>query len=496
MVEEAPLLIQLDPEGGEPLHLQLYRGLREAILSGRLTPGSRIPASRVLAEELDISRTTVLTAVRRLMVEGFLEARVGAGTWVSERIREDLLGGHLSLPEEGTPVQDPLSRRGRELAGILTATPAPGRRPRAFQVGVPAIDAFPWAGWARLVRKHLRHSGHAELSYGPNVGFEPLRRAIAEYVRIARGVSCDAGQVMVTSGSQVGLTLLGHICLDPGDRGWVEDPGYPGALGAFVASGADAVPVPVDDEGLQVERGEERAPDARLAYVTPSHQFPLGVTMTLPRRLALLEWAHRAGAWVIEDDYDAEYRYAGRPLMSLQGLDGGGRAVYVGTFSKTLFPSLRLGFLVLPSELVDAAANARSFLDQHPPTVLQAALADFIEQGRFARHIRRMRELYRGRREALVEALDRRLAGALVPVPSRTGLHLTVRLAEPLDDRTVAAEARREGLEVLPLSACAQEPISHGLVLGFGSTSEDEIEEGVARLATAVDRARSEGKVA
>ncbi len=502
MVEPTPILVDLDRDAPEPLHLQLYRGLREAILSGRLKPGRRIPATRTMAEELAISRTTVLTAVRRLMVEGFLEARVGAGTWVSESIREELLGARDAEPPpdiEKSPGSR-LASRGRALASLRGATPAPEDAPRPFQVGIPALDAFPWEDWARLVRKRLRLADHGALAYGPNEGFGPLRRAIAEHVGISRGVACEPDQVLVVSGSQAGLTLLCQTCLDPEDGAWVEDPGYPGVRGALAAAGARAVPVPVDERGLQVPTGERAAPEARLAYVTPSHQFPLGVTMSLPRRLALLDWARRAGAWVVEDDYDAEYRYAGKPLMSLQGLDGGRRVIYLGTFSKTLFPALRLGFLVLPPDIVGAVAAARSFFDQHPPTLLQAALADFLDEGRFARHVRRMRDIYAARRDALLSALQGELGGLLRPFSSHTGLHCAVRFTEPLEDGAVADEAREEGLDVLPLSAYSRGDASgdgsHGLVLGFGSTPEAMIRQAVPKLAAAVERVRARRGVA
>lgn len=486
--EPPPLAVHLDRRARVPLHRQLYDQLREAILTGRLAPGQRIPATRTLAEELDISRTTVLTAVRRLMVEGFLEARVGAGTWVSASLRDELRGRRERRASPESPSGRPTSERAAHLRRLAADVPVPAGPPRPFQVGVPALDVFPGQEWARLMGRHWRRTTGADLGYADRAGSPALRRAIAEYVGLSRGVTADADGIVVTTGSQMGLALAVQTLLDPGDAAWMEDPGYGGARAALVAAGARVVPVPVDGEGLVVAEARAGSEGARLAYVTPSHQFPLGVTLSLERRLALLRWAEETGAWVLEDDYDSEYRYEGRPLLSLQGLDGSARVVYLGTFSKTLFPGLRLGFLTLPRDLVEPLTAARYALDHHPPVPHQEALADFVGGGGLARHVRRMREVYRERRDALVDGLEARLGGGLTVLAAETGLHLTARFPEPRDDREVERRARARGLAPLALSPFyAGRPAASGLVLGFGATPVEEIERGVTELARVLE---------
>lgn len=477
MSEPTPLLLDLDRDDPAPLHQQLYDGLREAILSGRLEPGVRIPSTRALAEQLDVSRTTVLTAVRRLTSEGFLVARVGSGTRVSEALREELEGHDQADPGTVLEGPRPVSDRARRFRELVGDVPPPERRTRPFQVGVPALDRVPIRAWARLVGRQWRGVRGAELGYASRLGEEGLREAIAEYVALSRGVSASADRVVITSGSQQGLALTGLALLDPGDVIWMEDPGYGGARGALTASGARAVPVPVDAGGLDVAAGRRMAEGARLAYVTPSHQFPLGVTLELERRLGLLRWADETGGWIVEDDYDSEYRYEGRPLHSLQGLDGSGRVIYAGTFSKTLFPGLRLGFLVLPRDLVEPFAATRYYLEHHPPVPHQRALADFIRGGGLARHVRGMRSLYRERREALVAGVHARFEGRLEVVSAEAGLHLTALFRGPADDRAVQARAWSRGLGPLALSPfhLAEAPRA-GLVFGFGGTPVEDVE--------------------
>jgi len=327
------------------------------------------------------------------------------------------------------------------------------------------------------------------LEYGDPAGYAPLRDAIAEYVRVARGARCLAGQVIVTGGSQQGVDLAARVLLDPGDAVWMEDPGYTGARTALLAAGARLVPVPVDADGLAVDQAERMAPDARMAYASPSHQFPLGVTMSAGRRLALLRWAARAGAWVLEDDYDSEFRYDARPLASLQGMDEEGRVIYVGTFSKTLFPALRLGYLIVPPELVEAFRAARAVSDRHSPTMDQAVLADFLAGGHFARHVRRMRRLYAERQDVLVDAVRRGLGDRLRVVPSAAGMHLVGWLEHGQDDAEVSARAAALGVEAAPLSRYAMKrPERGGLLLGWAGYAPEAIREGVERLGAALGR--------
>jgi GntR family transcriptional regulator/MocR family aminotransferase len=377
----------------------------------------------------------------------------------------------------------------------VVASPAGARRldgpPRAFRLGTPALDLFPVALWSRLVGRRLRSVTTGQLDYGDAAGLRALREAIAAHVQVARGTRCDAAQVLVVAGAQQGFELACRLLLDPGDRAWMEDPGYPGARSALRAAGARIVPVRVDDEGLDVAEGARRAGEARLAYVTPSHQYPLGVPMSLPRRLALLKWARTARAWVIEDDYDSEFRHGARPLPCLHGLDVDGRVIYVGSFSKTLFPALRLGFLIVPPDLQPPLAAARAAADQHPPTLDQAVLADFIAEGHFARHLRRMRAVYRERLQALAAAAERYCGGVLRVRPVRTGLHALADL-DGVDAARVSVEAATRGVEATPVSAylAGRGRSLNGLVLGFGAVRPEASRRGMERLAAAIEAAR------
>jgi GntR family transcriptional regulator/MocR family aminotransferase len=349
---------------------------------------------------------------------------------------------------------------------------------------VPALEEFPRALWARLTARRWRRP--PVLGYGDVSGFAPLREAIAQYVRAGRGARCTADQVIVVSGSQQGVDLAARVLLDPDDTVWMEDPGYAGARTALLASGARLEPVPVDGDGLVVDAGRARAPRARMAYVSPSHQFPMGVTMSAGRRLALLRWAAQAGAWVVEDDYDSEFRYDARPLACLQGMDEAGRVVYVGTFSKTLVPAIRLGYLVVPDSLIDAFRAARAAADRHSPTVDQAVLADFLAEGHFGRHVRRMRKLYAERQDALIEAIV--AAGwPAEEAPSAAGMHLVAWLADGMNDEEASERAAAAGVEAAPLSRyAARRPPRGGLLLGWAGYPPAAIREAADRLARAV----------
>ncbi|HLB90678.1 MAG TPA: PLP-dependent aminotransferase family protein, partial [Terriglobales bacterium] len=414
-----PLSVRL-PASGTPLYRWFYEELRAAILEGRLKPGARLPATRDLAEQYRLSRATVVSAFEQLKSEGYVEGKVGAGTYVSQVLPDELLQvGRVSW--EGI-------ERARRVAWSAYAQRLkafPGGEPRttrAFRANQAALDAFPTSLWAQVAARRLRRVSTRLLAGGEALGYRPLREAVAEYLNTSRGVKCSTEQVMIVSGVQEALERAAHLLLDPGDPVWVEEPGYPGAAIVFHAAGAKIFPVPVDSEGLDPELGERKWGRAKLIYVTPAHQFPLGVTMSLRRRLALLEWARRSHTLIFEDDYDSEYRYSGRPIPALQGLDRAGSVIFAGSFNEVLFPALRLAYLIVPSGMVDRFAAAQSVSMRHAPLIDQAVLCDFITEGHFARHIRRMRELYAERLSVFLDCARRRLDGMLEVPDVEAGL--------------------------------------------------------------------------
>lgn len=477
-------VIAIDRESPQPLYQQIYEGYREAILDGRLRGGERMPSTRGLADELGVSRFPVLNAFEQLVAEGYCEARVGAGTFVA-----------TSLPEPATPSRPaparasstPPSAPRRVAAGPsakLAEPPAWLAGVGPFTLGGTAVDHFPVRVWSNLLTRHARNIVPSDLHYGPRQGLQSFREALAAYLRTARGVRCEPDQVMVVSGSQQALDLTARVLLEPGSQVWIEDPGYWGARDAFTLAGARLEPIPVDEEGLDVAAGITRAPRARAAFVTPSHQFPLGATMSAARRMQLLDWAQRTGAWIIEDDYNSEYRYESLPIAALQGLDRDARVIYIGTFSKVLSPALRIGYLVLPPDLVERFGAVRWASDISPPSFLQAVLTDFLTEGHFARHLRRTRKIYRQRRGALVAAIQGQLGDGVTVLGERAGLHLVATLPERRRDLEVAARALAEGVKALPLSTCYLGPHARqGLVLGYGGTRIEEIPAAVRRLA-------------
>lgn len=389
--------LSLDPpQEAQPLWHWLYSQLRGVILNGRLKPGTRMPSSRNLAKQYSLSRGTVVAAFEHLQSEGYVETQVGAGSFVAAKFPHDV----IHVQPAGPAVHSELSRaqlanRGRAMAHSKPGLSGSYSLGKAFRSHEPAIDLFPVQLWNRVSSRVLRHAPRTLYGLGEAMGYRPLRRAIAEYLGAVRGVKCSADQILITSGAQQALDLVVRLLMDPGDAAWVEDPGYPGMVSVLRAGGARIIPVPVDHYGIQVSVGMRRARKAKLAYVTPANQFPLGSVMPIERRLSLLQWAFEEGAWIVEDDYDSEYRYSGHPVAALQGLDRNGSAIYVGTFTKMLFPALRIGFLVLPSRIVDAFSAAKSIVDRHAPTLDQAILAEFILEGHFGHHVRRMRQNWR-----------------------------------------------------------------------------------------------------
>jgi GntR family transcriptional regulator / MocR family aminotransferase len=493
-VQYKPMIV-LDTTSSVPLYRQLYDRLRLGILTGQLATGTRLPATRTLADQLGVARNTVYLAYQQLLAEGYIDSKVGYGTSVACVTPETLLT--IPSPSQvSRSVQDDTSRSRVSQRGMNMAALPPMPRPHvpsepgkalAFRAGIPALDLFPYQIWAQMVTRRVRHSLQEVSDDQDPAGYRPLREAIAAHIGVTRGVRCTADQVIVVSGAQAALDLAARILLDPGDMAWIEEPGYPGACGALVGAGAQLVPIPVKEDGLDVRVGRTRCPQARLAYVTPSHQFPLGVTMSLTQRLALLEWASQANAWILEDDYDSEYRFSGRPLEALQGLDRTNRVIYLGTFSKVLFPALRMGYLVVPPELTAVFVAVRQFVDRHVPILEQMALADFITEGHFIRHIRRMHTRYAERRAALIAAVASELGEVLKVHAPEAGMHLVGWLPPHLDDAKVTQQAATYGVEVIPVSVFSREPMWRGgLVLGYAAVNEQEIRGGMHSLAMAI----------
>jgi GntR family transcriptional regulator/MocR family aminotransferase len=477
----------------EPLHAQLYRALRAAILRGELGPGARLPSTRALAADEGLARNTVLRAYDQLLGEGYVVGRRGSATRVAAEIPDDVAEIARAAHRRRRARRPGAPRLSRWGARLPDAPPSWASRERAlrwdFRYGRPSFSDFPHATWARILARRARAATVRDLDYGDPAGLPELRAAIADYLGRARAVDCRPEQVVVVHGTQQGLDLVARVLLDPGDRVLIEEPHYSGARRILEAAGARLVAVPVDRDGFDVGRAGRAGARARLAYVTPSHQFPTGVVMTLPRRLALLAWAERAGAWVVEDDYDSEYRYGGRPIESLQGLDRAGRVIYLGTFSKVLFPALRLGYLVLPPELVGPCTTAKALADTGSPGLEQRALADFLGGGHFERYLRRTRARNRERRATLLAAVTEHFGDRVEVAGANAGLHLLVWLrgvpaaAAP----RLVTRAARQGVGVYtPDHFYLGRPPGAGLVLGYASLDEGAIREGVRRLARAL----------
>jgi GntR family transcriptional regulator/MocR family aminotransferase len=477
-------IITVDRKGASPLHRQIYDGFRSAILHRDLRPGQRIPSSRELAEELHVSRFPVLNAYAQLLAEGYFESRVGAGTFVSKSLPEQQMS--VTLPDAAasqTPSGPrPIARRAM-LYPAFESHPAI-RGWGAFGVHQPALDQFPFQIWSALVARHTRNPHASAIHHINPLGTARFREAIADYLRTARGVKCESDQIMIVSGSQQALDITARVLFDPGDSVWVEEPGYRLQRSVLIAAGCRLVSIPVDKEGMDVAAGIRSRRKARAAFVTPSHQYPLGSTMSASRRLQLLNWAQQSGAWIVEDDYDSEYRYESLPIASLHGLDVNSRVIYIGTFSKVLFPSLRLGYIVIPRDLLDRFVAVRHVLDIFPPYLFQEVLSDFIVEGHFARHLRKMRQIYSEKRTALVQSLHEELGDKAEIQGTEAGMHLTITLPDTVKDTEVAVKAAQERLWLWPVSpSYAGENCRQGFILGFGSTPLSQIPQYVRQLA-------------
>jgi len=461
--------ITIDRSLSATTYQQIVARLREAMHSGVLLPGSRLPSARSLASQLGVARGTVDAAYAVLAGEGTIETRGPAGSIVSP---------HLADRPKPPPQ--------RTMPFAAGADPFAG--PLPFRMGLPALDAFPRKLWTGLTVRAARSLGRPLLDLPSAAGHAPLREAIAAYLGVARGVACSPSQVLVTGGFQGALSLVAQVLLRPGDPVWVEDPGYFLARQRLEAAGVRLVPVRVDSEGLRVAAGKIAAPRARLALVTPTHQSPLGAALSLPRRLALLAWAAEAGAWILEDDYDSEFRYTGHPLPALKSLDRAERVLYAGSFSKVLFPGLRLGYLVVPDELADAFRRASRQMQSGQPLLEQAVTADFLAEGHFARHLRRMRALYASRRKALAAALQAAFGTGIQLELADGGMHLLARFPDGPDDGTLARRAAAAGLAPTALSSLSvAHDCGQGLLLSFTNIAESEAPALAARLAAALE---------
>ncbi|MDO8701261.1 MAG: PLP-dependent aminotransferase family protein [Undibacterium sp.] len=482
------LLQYLDKNSEAPRNRQLYRLMRQAILDHVLPADTRLPSSRDLATELHISRNTVLYAYEQLLAEGYVEARAGSGTFVADTVPDALHLPTASKPRQSNKaVSVQLSQRGHRL---VQQAGAASQQWGAFVPGVPDVTQFPHKIWNTIQSKIWRKPPVAALTYGHGGGYQPLREVVAEYLKVSRSVDCDASQVVITNGIHQSIDLCMRLLSDPGDVAWVEDPCYWGARNLLSASGVTIRPVKVDAEGICPDAADLAAVP-RFILVTPSHQYPLGMVMSLARRRSLLEYARQHQCWIIEDDYDSEFRYGGRPLASLQGMDSGERVLYMGTFSKTMFPGLRLGYLVLPQALSTPFVTGMEELHRSGQAPLQATMAEFMSQGHFNSHVRRMRLLYGARLELLQQAIAAEFDTSEVhAVGSDAGLHLALRLPPQCDDRAIAKEAQERGIAVRPLSNYYHDAgnAAPGLVLGYACVEESRIAPAFAVLAAVIKR--------
>lgn len=478
---------RVERDSETPLFRQVYQQLRGAILARSLGPGAQLPSTRGLSRRLGLARTSIVAAYEQLLAEGFVTGRVGAGTYVSADLPEAI---------DGAPVR-PAKPRARPSVSSATApsTPTPPGfadttvqgDPRPFNTGRALLDARTVEVWRKLTLQHLRALDPIHLGYSDPRGLPELRQQIADYLRAARAVRCEPDQIVVTAGTQHAIDLAIRVLLTRDDEAWVEDPGYPPTFHALVASGTIVRPVPVDAHGLDVGAGIRMAPRARLAFITPSHQYPLGVVLSMARRLELLAWAREAGAWILEDDYQSEFRYSGRPLASLQGLDEAERVIYTGTFNKALFPGLRMGYLVVPPALLPAFVQARYLMDRQPPSLFQAVMAEFLRQGHLAGHIRRMRAMYRDQRDALVAALARRAGDHLEIRAPDQGMHLVAALKPGRSDVAIERTAWAAGIVVRAASRLYRAaPARPGLLMGFSGYPRQMIVPTATKLARVI----------
>jgi GntR family transcriptional regulator / MocR family aminotransferase len=478
------LVIPLDRASVLPLYQQLAEELRHAVLQKRLKPNQKLPPSRALAKSLEISRATVTQSYEQLMSEGYFETRCGSGTFVCARLPDEYLQAEpIDRSASDLPNLTMLSRFGGDLLAVDRLEVPEPEAEISFKFGSPATEQFPIALWRRLLLRHC-HNSSALLNYIPNAaGYMPLRTAIADYLGRSRAVQCSAEQVIIVNGSQQAIDLIARLTIDPGDWVAVEDPGYLGARHCFRGQGAELQAVRVDEEGIDVEALSQYRQPFKLLYVTPSHQFPTGVTLSLSRRLALLQWAQQTGTPILEDDYDSEYRYGDRPIPALQGLDRNNTVIYVGTFSKILFPSLRVGYLVVPTAWIPVVSRAKWLCDRQSPTLEQYALTDCITEGHFERHIRRMRHLYDRRRQTLTNALKYYFGDRVTILGENAGIHLMAKIETTLPDELVIQKAAIVDVGLISAQDYyLKAPKTGEFIFGYAQLNETQIEQGIQKL--------------
>jgi GntR family transcriptional regulator / MocR family aminotransferase len=474
---------QVDRAGDVPLFRQIYLQVRSAILSGALRPRTKLPSTRKLSQRLVVSRSAVVAAYEQLLAEGYVVGRIGAGTYIAS----DLPEAFNRTPQRGKKIRVASSKlTTRPIGDLVDVTLQSDERP--FNLGRTLVDGRTVELWRKLSARTLRSFGSEHLGYGDPRGMIELRRTVCDYLRAARAVRCEPEQIVITAGTQQALDIVIRILPQLDREVWVEDPGYPLTRHALVAAGAKVRPIPVDQFGINVDEGIRRAPKAQAVFVTPSHQFPKGVVLSMARRLELLAWARAAGAFIVEDDYASEFRYGGRPLASLQGLDDAERVIYIGTLNKALFPGLRLGYAVVPPALLRNFVAARYLMDRQPSSLCQAVAAAFMEEGHLAGHIRRMRELYRGQRDTLVAALRDRLGTDLIVDPPDQGMHLVAYTRRGLSDVAIERAARQQGVVVRAMSRLYVEaPARSALMMGFSGYLRQTIAPAIGRLAQSLD---------
>ena len=485
-------IVKLDARKKQPIFRQIYDGIRDAILTTRLAKGAPLPSSRELAKELNVSRMTVVNAFDQLIAEGYLASRRGSGTFVSWELPEERQMVRFRPTPTRTSVaakssaKSYLSKRGNFYRQQSEWIPSIADQLKPFCPGVPALDEFPMEIWNKLGRQRQKQSSAEELSYGDPAGYRPLRKAISKYVQEYRGVRCDPDQVMIVAGTQQAIEVASKLLLDPGDEVLFEDPGYRTARCAIAANGGKIVPMPVDQQGADVESGFRRAPGARMIYVTPSHQYPMGVTMSIERRMELISWAQRNRSIIIEDDYDSEYRYAQHPIPSLQGLDSADQTIYIGSFSKVIFPALSMGYAIVPKPIASTFSAALGLVSRPPSKQNQIILYDFIRLGHFGRHLRRMRKIHQLRRTALIDSIEQHLGDKLQIIGADAGLHATARVLTKHNDSTLARRIDSLGVVIRNLSAYSySKKNSHnGLIFGFACATPKQLKHAVVKVAT------------